>query len=85
MSAIDAYRRMVKTAASDERPHTMLPGRTTVSKRGSTGTIAPKIKKKKVAAEEESPFLIGSVLSLIFSLSPRSGYFCRITLAVPIA
>ena len=55
MSAIDAYRRMVKTAASDERPHTMLPGRTTVSKRGSTGTIAPKIKKKKVAAEEEEP------------------------------
>lgn len=39
MSAIDAYRRMVKTAASGERTHRMLPGRTTKSGRGSTGSI----------------------------------------------
>ncbi len=63
MSAIDTYARFLKTAASAERPHTMLPGRTTVSKRGSTGTIAPKVKKKKVVPEEELPEVVPTVVS----------------------
>lgn len=57
MSAIEAYAQLLKTAASGERPHSIIPGRTTASKRGTVGTLAPTSNPTRVdpLEEEEQP------------------------------
>ena len=51
MSATEVYSQLLKIAASGERPHEMLPGRTTKSGRGKTGTVLlqpkPKVQAKR--------------------------------------
>jgi len=41
MTAFDEYMQLLKTAASGERPHNMLPGRTTKSMRDPQGPMSP--------------------------------------------
>lgn len=63
---LDDYMQLLKTAASGERAHAILPGRTSKSKRSSQGTVATDIvtkTTKTVAEPEEKPVITPQVVT----------------------
>jgi hypothetical protein len=65
MTAFDEYMQLLKTAASGERPHTMLPGRTDKSKKGSQGTVTTQTTREttKTTKAEDEPVVTPQVVT----------------------